>query len=170
MSKTLAPGYRIGWVSPGRYQATIERLKFSQSVATPTLLQMAVAEYLERGGYDRHLRVLRSKFASQVQRFREEIASTFPAGTRVSEPQGGFVLWVELPQEVSALELQQAALARGIAVAPGPIFSARQRFQHYIRISCGFPWSARFADATAALGELARGAVAKAARARRKTN
>ena len=80
VSKTLAPGYRIGWVAPGRYQATIERLKFSQSIATPTLLQMAVAEYLERGGYDRHLRVLRSKFASQVQRFREEIASTFPVG------------------------------------------------------------------------------------------
>jgi DNA-binding transcriptional MocR family regulator len=169
VSKTLAPGYRIGWVAPGRYQATIERLKFSQSIATPTLLQMAVAEYLERGGYDRHLRVLRSKFASQVQRFREEIASTFPSGTRVSEPQGGFVLWVELPQEVSALELQVAALDRGIAVAPGPIFSARQGFQNFIRISCGFPWSPRFAEATAVLGEIAQRAVTKAARTGRHT-
>ena len=161
VSKTLAAGYRIGWIAAGRYQSTIERLKFSHSVATPTLLQMAVAEYLERGGYDRHLRVLRSRFATQVQRFREEIAATFPAGTRVSEPQGGFVLWVELPGDVSALELQARALERGVAIAPGSIFSARQRFENHIRISCGFPWSQRIADAIATVGGLAEEACAR---------
>jgi DNA-binding transcriptional MocR family regulator len=165
VSKTLAPGYRIGWVVAGRYQARIERLKFAQSVATPTILQMAVAEYLDHGGYDRHLRVLRSRFASQVQRFREEIAATFPSGTRVSEPQGGFVLWVELPSGVSALELQGAALDRGIAIAPGPIFSARQRFPHHVRVSCGFPWSPRFEAAIATLGDLATKMAHKAQRA-----
>lgn len=167
VSKTLAPGYRIGWVVAGRHQARIERLKFAQSVATPTILQMAVAEYLERGGYDRHLRVLRARFASQVQRFREEIAASFPKGTRVSEPQGGFVLWVELPLGVSALELQASALDRGIAIAPGPIFSARQRFEHCIRISCGFPWSARMEAAIGTLGELSHAAVAKVSRTTR---
>ena len=159
VSKTLAPGYRVGWVVPGRYQEAVERLKFSQSLATPTILQMAVAEYLERGGYDRHLRTLRTRVSEQVQRFREEIAATFPDGTRTSDPQGGFVLWLELPSEVDALTLQADALARGIAIAPGPVFSARERFTSCIRISCGFPWSPRIAAAIAELGELARTAI-----------
>jgi DNA-binding transcriptional MocR family regulator len=159
VSKTLAPGYRVGWVVPGRYQASVERLKFAQSLATPTVLQMAVAEYLDRGGYDRHLRTLRARFAAQVQRFREEVLATFPEGTRTSAPQGGFVLWVELPAEVDAFSLQADALRAGIAIAPGPVFSARQRFASCIRLSCGFPWSARIQAAIEHVGELARAAI-----------
>lgn len=155
VSKTLAAGYRIGWIVPGRYRERVERLKFAHTLATPTILQMAVAEYLDRGGYDRHLRTLRVKFAAQVQRFREEVAAYFPEGTRTSEPQGGFVLWVELPTAVDALTLQAEALDEGIAIAPGPVFSARERFTSCIRLSCGFPWSERIATAMQKLGALA---------------
>lgn len=155
ISKTMAAGYRVGWISAGRYHATIERLKFSQSVSSPTLMQMTVAEYLDSGAYDRHLRHLRAALASQVQRYRAAIATSFPPGTWVSEPKGGFVLWVELPSEVSALKLQSEALANGIAIAPGPIFSARQRYSSSIRITCGTPWSARMERAISKLGELA---------------
>jgi DNA-binding transcriptional MocR family regulator len=161
VSKTLAPGYRIGWIVPGRYRERVERLKFAHTLATPTILQMAVAEYLDRGGYDRHLRTLRGKFAAQVQRFREEVATSFPEGTRTSEPQGGFVLWVELPSEVDALTLQAEALEDGIAIAPGPVFSARERFTSCIRLSCGFPWSDRIAGAIQHLGELAERQIAR---------
>jgi DNA-binding transcriptional MocR family regulator len=155
VSKTLAAGYRVGWIAPGRYQAAVERLKFSQSVSTPTLLQMAVAEYLDGGGYDRHLRQLRARAASQVNSFRQAVLACFPDGTRVSEPRGGFFLWIELPGAVDALALQNDALHRGIAIAPGPIFSARQRYASCIRLSCGFPWSDRFDAAVRTLGELA---------------
>lgn len=156
VSKTLAPGYRVGWIAPGRYQERIERLKFSQTVATPTLTQMAVAEFLASGGYDRHLRRLRTTLASQVERVREAIAHCFPEGTRVSMPAGGFVLWVELPQGADSVELQARALERKIAIAPGPIFSARGRFAHCMRLSCGFPWNERTGRAIETLGELAR--------------
>lgn len=155
ISKTMAAGYRVGWVSGGRYQANIERLKFSQSVASPTLMQMAVAEYLESGAYDRHLRHLRTALSSQVQRYRAAIATSFPPGTCVSEPKGGFVLWVEMPPEVSALKLQTDALQQGIAIAPGPIFGVRQRFGSHVRITCGTPWSARMERAISTLGALA---------------
>lgn len=155
ISKTMAAGYRVGWVAAGRYQPIIERLKFSQTVATPTLLQMAVAEYLESGAYDRHLRQLRSRLFAQVKRYREAIATCFPPGTRISEPAGGFVLWVELPHEVNALRLQTEALAHGIAIAPGPIFTARQRFGSAIRITCGSPWSPRIEAALGTVGALA---------------
>ncbi len=155
ISKTMAAGYRVGWIAAGRYQEEIVRLKFSQSVSTPTLLQMAVAEYLASGAYDRHIRHLRGVLAAQVRRYREAVTCAFPRGTRVSEPRGGFVLWVELPQEVSALRLQADALAAGIAIAPGPIFTARQRFSSAIRLTCGTPWSPKMEAAIDKLGSLA---------------
>lgn len=154
-SKTLAPGYRVGWVAPGRFRERVERLKFEQTIATPTLPQMAVTEFLENGGYDHHLRQMRRKLASQVQRMTEAIAEHFPAGTRVSRPLGGFVLWVELPPGTSALALHESALAQGISIAPGVIFSAKQRFSNCIRLHCGSPWSDTIARATRTLGRLA---------------
>jgi DNA-binding transcriptional MocR family regulator len=161
VSKTLAPGYRVGWVAPGKYRDAVEKLKFAHTVSSPTPTQMAVAELLAEGGYDRHVRQLRRVLAAQSDRYREAIAHHFPEGTRVSRPQGGFVVWVELTEEVggkrvNAVDLQMRALDRGIAIAPGTIFSARQRFGSCIRISTGHPWSPRIERAIATLGQLAR--------------
>jgi DNA-binding transcriptional MocR family regulator len=136
VSKKLAPGYRVGWL------------------AGPALLGMAVAEFLASGGYDRHLRRLRAALAGNVERYREMIATEFPEGTRVSVPRGGFVLWVELPPGVDALQLHDQALRRRIVVAPGPLFSARQRFANFIRISAGTPWSERIEEGMRTLARL----------------
>jgi len=161
VSKTLAPGYRVGWVAPGRYREAIEKLKFANTLASPTPTQMAVAEFLAEGGYDRHVRRLRRVLAAQTERYREAIARSFPERTCVSRPQGGFVVWVELREEGGnasrsrAVDLQLRALDRGIAIAPGTIFSARQRFGNCIRISTGHPWSPPIERAIATLGELA---------------
>lgn len=155
VSKSLAPGYRIGWIAAGRFRDTIERLKFAHSVSSPTLPQMAVAEFLRSGGYDHHLRALRRHLADQVARYGAEIAARFPAGTRISRPRGGFVLWVELPRGTSALDLQERALAQGVVVAPGPVFSASGRFANFVRINCGFPWNAATESALATVARLA---------------
>lgn len=154
VSKTLAPGYRIGWIVAGRHQERIERLKYALTVSTPPLLQMAVAEFLSSGGYDRHLRRLRGQLRNQTERVRNAVATSFPAGTRISSPAGGFVLWVELPSGVDAYELQAAALEQGISIAPGPVFSPRERFTNHIRVSCGFPWSPRIEAAIGTVGTI----------------
>jgi DNA-binding transcriptional MocR family regulator len=154
VSKTLAPGYRVGWVAGGRWHDQIVRLKYSSTLACPTLPGMAVAEFLASGGYDRHLRRLRAALAGNVERYREMIATEFPEGTRVSAPRGGFVLWVELPPGIDALQLHDQALRRRIVVAPGPLFSARQRFANFIRISAGTPWSERIAEGMRTLARL----------------
>ena len=154
-SKTLAPGYRVGYVAPGRYRDAVERLKFAQTVATPTLAQMAIADFLENGGYERHLRRLRRALSEQVARVSEAIAEHFPQGTRISRPRGGFLLWVEMPPGKSALELHDRALAKGVSVAPGPIFSAKQRFTSCIRVSCGYPWSESIERGVRTLGQIA---------------
>ncbi len=154
-SKTVAPGYRVGYVVPGRFRERVERLKFSQTVATATLPQMAVADFLANGGYERHLRRLRRNLEGQVARMSAAIAERFPAGTRISRPSGGFVLWVEMPPGKSALELHARALDAGISIAPGPIFSAKQRFASCLRVSCGFPWSELVERSLATLGSIA---------------
>lgn len=155
-SKTLAPGYRIGWVMPGAYHDRVEALKFAQSIATPTVTQLAVAAFLEDGGYARHLRRLRTALADQVRAATECITETFPPGTRVSRPNGGLVLWIELPPRVSGLALHEAALARRISVAPGPLFSSTSsRFGGFLRVSCGAPIVGETARAIRTLGALA---------------
>ncbi|MBL8720056.1 MAG: PLP-dependent aminotransferase family protein [Myxococcales bacterium] len=157
VSKTIAPGFRVGWIAPGRHRDRVEALKFAQSVGTPPLLQVAVAELMEAGGYDRHLRGMRTALAAQVQHTRDAIATLFPPGTRVSRPQGGFVLWVELPHGVRALDVHQRALAARISVAPGPIFSARGKFSGYLRLSCGHPWTPELEAAVRTLGQIVEG-------------
>jgi len=154
VSKTLAPGYRVGWIAGGRWHDQIVRLKYQTTLACPTLPGMAVAEFLASGGYDRHLRRLRAAVAGNVERYREAIALQFPDGTRVSSPRGGFVLWVELPAGADALALHEQALRKRIVVAPGPLFSARQRFANFIRISAGTPWSERVSDGLRTLARL----------------
>jgi DNA-binding transcriptional MocR family regulator len=153
-SKVLAPGFRVGWVEAGRYREEVERLKFLTTIATPSLPQLVVANYLESGGYDRYLRRLRLAFSEQVQAVSKAIAKYFPSGTRLTRPAGGYLLWVELPKAINALKLFRQALAENITILPGPIFSATGYFQSHIRISCGYPWSDDIDRALLTLGKL----------------
>jgi DNA-binding transcriptional MocR family regulator len=154
LTKTLAPGYRVGWAVPGKFKAEVHRLKHTCSIGNPTVTQLALADFLATGGYERHLRRLCRTYAEQAERMSSLIARNFPSGTRVTRPEGGQVLWVELPGNVDALELHRAALAEGISIAPGPIFSARQQYRNCMRLNCANPWSERIEWALARLGAL----------------
>jgi len=153
-SKCLAPGYRLGWVAAGRYARKIERIKLSTSLATTIPVQIALAEYLKHGAYEHHLRQLRRRLAEQEAALVASIERYFPAGTRLARPMGGYFLWLELPRQIDTLALHQEALARGISIAPGPIFSAKREFLHYLRLNFGHPDSARQQEAMAILGQL----------------
>jgi DNA-binding transcriptional MocR family regulator len=160
-SKTLAPGYRVGWTAPGRFKPQVESLKFTSSMATVTAPQMAIADFLQNGGYDRYLRKLRRILMTQVQQMSNAVGRYFPAGTKVTRPQGGYVLWVELPNGVDSLELHRRALAQKVSIAPGPIFSAKQKHKNFIRLSCGLPWSEKIDRAVQTLADLARKSVSQ---------
>jgi DNA-binding transcriptional MocR family regulator len=137
-SKSLAPGYRVGWVAPGRYFKEVEYLKLVGSLANPTLPSLAIAEFLENGGYDHHLRGLRRETAQRVSHCAEAIERYFPANTRMTRPQGGEFLWVELPEAVNTTQLFTRALAAGICIAPGAMFSAQGKFNNYLRLYCTY--------------------------------
>jgi len=153
-AKCLAPGYRLGWVAAGRYASQLQRLKLSTSLATTGPVQIALADYLKHGAYDKHLRQLRRTLAAQESALVAAVERHFPAGTRLARPQGGYFLWLELPPGVDSLLLHQQALARGISIAPGPIFSAKREFANYLRLNFGHPDSERQQQAMAILGEL----------------
>jgi DNA-binding transcriptional MocR family regulator len=154
-SKSLAPGARVGWVSPGRYLDAVVRLKLMNTLATSSIPQAMIAGYLDSGSHDRHLRRLRSALSVQVACMLEAVEKHFPSGTRVTRPTGGFNLWVELPRGTDSLLLTDLAAKQGISIAPGPLFSAQGRFKNCIRLSCGNPWSPRLESAVETLGRLA---------------
>ena len=153
-AKCLAPGYRVGWVAAGRYTRSVERLKFMTSLASNIPTQIALADYLQQGGFEPHLRRLRRALADQQAQLMDAVARHFPAETRVSRPEGGYFLWLELPEGTDTLALHRRALAQGISIAPGPIFSAKREYRHCLRLNSGHPWDGRFEAAVAALGRL----------------
>jgi DNA-binding transcriptional MocR family regulator len=154
-SKSLTASYRIGWAMPGRYRAQVEKLKFLNTLTTPSVPQVAVADYLRQDGYDRHLRHVRKFYRQQARLMSAMVQRFFPAGTRISTPQGGYVLWVELPERVDSMRLYQAALARGITVGPGYMFSTGNDFRHFIRLNYSYPWTTQTEAALKTLGDLA---------------
>jgi DNA-binding transcriptional MocR family regulator len=154
-SKTIAPGYRIGWLAAGRHMQAILQQKLACTLATPALTQAALADLLSCGGYESHLRRVRRVFAENIDRMTRTIERSFPSGTRVSRPAGGFVLWVELPQPADTRELFAEAVQRGICFAPGDVFSASDRYRHCLRLSCGYGWDHRIEGGLETIGALA---------------
>lgn len=155
-SKSLAPGYRIGWAAAGRYTANVQRLKLGTSLSAAVPSQLALIDYLGGAAYDRYLRGLRDRLAQERDAMIAAILDYFPSGTKVTRPEGGYFVWVELPKGTDSLQLHRRALDEGISIAPGAIFSARSDFSHFIRINYGHPDDRRVLRALKVLGRLAR--------------
>ena len=135
----VAPGFNLGWVLAGRWHQDVVRLKGVTNIAPARLPQLALAEFLESGGLDKHLKQLRVALWRSVDHARQQVLSAFPDGTRVSRPEGGFVLWIQLPPSYDGRDVQQKAAAIGINILPGAIFSPSGQYRNCIRINCGHP-------------------------------
>jgi DNA-binding transcriptional MocR family regulator len=137
-SKELAPGYRIGWIIPGRWHQAVLRLKTGLNVSTATIPQRAVAEFLAAGGYDQHLRRLRKTYRRFVCQTADAVERYFPRPTKILRPRGGHILWVELPRPFDAFGAYQLALESGISLTPGPLFTSRDDYRHHLRLNCAY--------------------------------
>jgi len=153
-SKTLAPGYRVGWIAAGRHNKKVQHQKLVTNLASATPPQLAVAEFLENGGYDYHLRTVRRIYARRTAQMAEAIGRYFPEGTRVSRPSGGFTLWLELPQHADATSLYSQAIDAGITLAPGALFSTVGDFSNCLRLNAAF-WSEEYQWAVEYIGRQA---------------
>lgn len=153
-TKALAPDLRVGWTIPGRFQEKVKRIKFNSSVVGSQLGQLAIAQFLASGAYERHLRKMRNSLKKQAANMVMAVARYFPEGTRVSAPRGGLSLWVELDKEVDGLKLFHQAIEKNIAIVPGNLCSVTDRYNHCIRLNCGYPFTDRVEQAVKSLGEL----------------
>ncbi|MGD9369678.1 MAG: PLP-dependent aminotransferase family protein [Desulfobacteraceae bacterium] len=152
-SKTIAPGLRIGWIVPGKHYDRIVKLKTLLNISTASINQIAVARFLKEGGYKQHLRRIRKKHQRQVTELRAAVLKYFPPGTQVTRPDGGFVLWIKLPQEVDTHRVYQQAIHSNIMIAPGALFSIKDTYRNYMRLSAG-TWKPDMEKAIAHLGRL----------------
>ena len=141
LSKSLSPGYRIGWAIPGKFFEQVNQMKRVYNISCPTITQAAMAHFLKHGRYEYHLKHLRKALHTQSLRYVQAIIKYFPADTKVSRPQGGFILWLELNKKINAFRLRTEAMKHGISIVPGKIFSSSINYSNYVRISFGKPWN-----------------------------
>ena len=141
LSKSLTPGYRIGWAIPGKFFDRVNQMKRVHNISCPTITQAAIAHYLRVGRFEYHLKMLRKALHTQSLRYVQAIIKYFPADTKVSRPTGGFILWLELNKKVNAFKLRTEAQKHDIYIVPGKIFSSGAGYSNYIRLSFGRPWS-----------------------------
>ena len=153
-TKTVAPGYRVGWMAPGKHFKTAQAHKFHTSITGAMLPQEVLAEFIRDGGYDHHMRKLRAALKLQAQQMADAVARHFPAGCKLSRPQGGFMLWIELPPQVDSRRVFEQARHEHIGCAPGATFSCSRRFDHFLRVHYGDPWSPQLDTHIRRLGQI----------------
>lgn len=153
-SKTAAPGYRVGWLMAGRFNDEARKMKRALSCSSSLLTQWTLSEFVASGEYDRNMRKLRRVLSCNKDRMIAQIRSKFPQGTKISDPQGGGVLWVELPLGCDSEQLFYQALEQGISISPGTLFSPTNKFKRCVRLSFGVSWSVEIEQAITRLGAL----------------
>ncbi len=154
ISKTLAPGYRVGWVAPGKYIEKVKRLKLYHSITTATAQQQAIGSFLATGRYEHHLRKLRQTLHANSLLFTQAIGEYYPQGIKMTNPKGGFILWIELDKKIDTYELYREAMLHKISIAPGTMFSLQERYQNCMRLSYGMQWTPEVDKALKTLGKL----------------
>jgi DNA-binding transcriptional MocR family regulator len=153
-SKTLAPGLRLGWVEAGRWTEPLRRIKDMQAGGQSPVMELALADLIGQTGHAAAMRQLRTAIAARTDEVRRVIATSFPPGTRVSDPPGGLLFWLELPRCVDTVQLHEAFLAERILVPPGTVFGTGGRFRNCLRIGVGGDWTADHVRALRRVGEL----------------
>jgi DNA-binding transcriptional MocR family regulator len=141
-------------VSAGRFSQQVQRAKLMCTISASIPSQVILSDYLQHGGYERHLKQLRQQLQQQYQQMRAAIIRYFPADTELSVPQGGYFLWLTLNPAVNTLKLFEQALAKGISISPGPMFYAHDGHKNNLRLNYGLPFTARVEQAIEQLGEL----------------
>ena len=155
-TKTVAPGLRVGWIAPGRYYDRVLHMKYAASGTNVPTTQLAVAAFIREGHYHRHLRRMRQIYQNNMETWTCWVREYFPCGICVTRPQGGFLLWVELPEHVDMVCVAKQLCQLKIQVAPGSLFSASGKYRNCLRLNCALPPTEQHRAVVEQLGEAVR--------------
>ncbi|MCS2160919.1 PLP-dependent aminotransferase family protein [Scandinavium sp. H11S7] len=152
-TKTIAPGLRVGWIVPGRYHDRVLHMKYAATGTNVPTTQLAVAAFVREGHYHRHMRRMRQIYQSNMETYTCWLRQYFPCGICVTRPEGGFMLWVELPEMVDMVCVAKQLCELKIQVAPGTLFSASGKYRNCLRINCALPTTEKHREVMEKLGE-----------------
>ena len=139
-SKSVAPGLRVGYlILPQALVAPIEALALRTYVSPPLLPQAQLYDFLVSGGFEPHLDFLRGFLRARRDALLGVLAEEMPDGVMWTRPDGGYFLWLELPDGVDAQELNERAQAAGVAIVPGAGFCTGGRGRNAARLAFSFP-------------------------------
>ncbi len=156
ISKTLAPGYRVGWVIPGKHKDKVLNTKLFQTISTTTLTQEVIANFMENGRYEHHLLKMRNALFGNCMQLIKAINEYFPENIKINQPLGGFMLWLELDEKINTAELFEQALKHKISIAPGRVFTTQNLYNNCLRLNYSWLWNERIENAIKTLGGLIR--------------
>ncbi|QBQ41420.1 aminotransferase-like domain-containing protein [Sphingobacterium psychroaquaticum] len=154
VSKTLAPGYRVGWVAPGKFKDRVIRQKLLHTISTPILYQEVIADFMENGRYEHYLRNFRNRLYANCMQYQRSVEAYFPENTKIAQPQGGFVLWLELDAKIDTAALYDRALQQKISFAPGRIFTLQDRYHNCMRLNYALDWNDQLENDIKRLGNI----------------
>ncbi|WP_333663718.1 aminotransferase-like domain-containing protein [Acinetobacter sp.] len=138
VSKSLSTAYRVGWFCLGPQLHDLRPQLLANNVGVNTPLQLGLADFIYSRGYREHLDRLRPRLMQQVEQYRAYILEVFQdIPIALSQSQGGYALWIQLPDTITGLELYYLAQEQGINIVPGEVFGEDQRYQHFLRLNAG---------------------------------
>jgi DNA-binding transcriptional MocR family regulator len=159
-SKSLFPSARVGWLLLSKRLASAGlALKRATDLATSALVQTALADFLASGAYERHLRRVRRALEERLDTAFQALERHLPDGSSFTRPDGGYVLWVTLPEAIDSLALHAAAKAAGVVYTPGQLFFPDGRRTSSLRLSLAQAEPAEIERGIRALGEVAAAAL-----------
>lgn len=154
-SKTLAPGYRIGYTIPGKFTETVTNLKRIHSLGSSTLSQQALVAFFSKGRYPYHLKKLRHTLHTNMLAYCKLVYTHFPKDIYLVPPNGGYILWIAFPKDFNSIELFEVAKKHNLIIAPGQIFSMNDSHKNHIRLSFSKPLDVSIEKAIQLVGTLA---------------
>jgi DNA-binding transcriptional MocR family regulator len=142
-------------VAPGKFLDAVMKLKLFHSLYSTPIPNEVIGSFLETGRYESHLRKLRRTLHTNYLQYVRVIGEHFPQGTKISRPQGGLSLWVELPKQIDTIDLYNTAVSRKITFSPGSMYTLQKQFNNCMRLSYGLEWNEKTENSLKLLGKLA---------------
>ena len=136
-SKIVAPGMRIGWIACKQPELYAKLLAFKSTMDLHTNIfgQMVLAEYLLDNDLDEQIEKIKVMYREKAEKMMDCMAKDFPESVSYTKPEGGMFIWATMPEGLKAVDVMQAAAAKGVAVCPGDPFYEEERGVRTMRIN-----------------------------------